>query len=183
MISPGQELQMGRKTSLLLLSKRTSLSFVLMFLALAIGMNKDLFGPKFASIISTGAFAVLLIAFVLFVFGFVISRLEYKNSTFTLEEFDVKIKKGVLNITEISLPYHHIRSVDITRTLAYRTFGVSKLTMITDSGDNSSSGGIKYGDVNPVFDPIDTDLGEEVREFLQRKLGVQITGRAPKMTV
>ncbi len=171
MIPLGQEQALGRKTFLVHLSKKTSTSIILIFLALAIGMNKDIFGLKLAPAISTGAFVLLLIAFIMFVIGYGISRLKYKNYTFTLEEFDIKLKKGLFNIEEVSLPYRQIQSVDITRSLAYRFFGVSRLVMITAGNEDDKK---DHDETDTVFDPIDADLAEEVRQTLQRKIGVQI---------
>jgi len=172
MIPLGQEQNLGRKTFLLMLSKKTGTSLILLFLALALGMNKDLFGPKLAPTISTIAFAILLIAFIMFVFGYLISRLKFKNYTFTLEEFDIKLKQGLFNTKEISLPYRQIQSVDISRTLAYQFFGVSRLVMITAGHEEEN---VKnHDETDTVFDPIDADLAEEVRKTLQRKIGVQV---------
>ena len=172
MIPLGQEQTLGRKTFLLMLSKKTGTALIFIFVALALGMNKDLFGPKIAPAVSTAAFAILLIGFIMFVIGYGISRLKYKNFTFTLEEFDIKLKQGLFNIKEISLPYRQIQSVDISRTLAYQFFGVSRLVMITAGHEEDN---MKNPDeTDTVFDPIDADLAEEVRQTLQRKIGVQI---------
>ena len=189
MIPLGQEQRLGRKTFLLLFFKRTTVALVLLFVALILGMGKDIvaeglvglvtamgshastLAPTISSYVSGVALVFLLLSVVLFAFGYAMSRLEHVNYTFTMEEFDLKLKRGILNIKEVSIPYRQIQSVDITRPIAYQLFGVSRLVMITAGHDDKKDG---HDETDTVFDPIDTDLAEEIRLMLQRKIGVQV---------
>lgn len=188
MIPLGQEQRLGHKTFILFLSKKTTTSLVLLCVAVILGMSKDIVAQglvsfmKLAGTVNPGAIqaisdatsgfalALLLISIIMFIVGYIISKIHYNNYTFTLEEFDLKLKRGLFNVKEISLPYRQIQSVDITRTLFHQFFGVCRLVMITAGHEDEK----EHDETDTVFDPIDTDLAEEVRLFLQRKIGIQI---------
>ncbi len=113
---------------------------------------------------------VFLLSFLIFAIGVFINYLQYNFFTFRFEEFDIKLKKGIFNISETSIPYRQIQDVDVTRDIFYRMFGVSRLVLLTaghdDPGDDDNS--------DTVFDPIDNSLAEDIRLLLQQKIGVQI---------
>jgi uncharacterized membrane protein YdbT with pleckstrin-like domain len=178
---------MGRRTFLLLLSKRTTMALILMMVALILGTSKDLLAggllslfkmagsinpsvvQGFAAVVSGIALFLLIASVCMFIFGYIVSRLHYNNYTFTLEEFDIRLKKGLLDIKEISIPYRQIQNVDISKTVWYQMFGVSRLVLITAGHEEDAR-----DETDTVFDPIDADIAEEVRQILQRRIGVQI---------
>ncbi len=85
-------------------------------------------------------------------------------------QFGLKLRRGVFSQKEISLPYRQIQDIDIARTVAHRIFGVSRLVMITAGHESPEA----HDQTDTAFDPIDKALAEEVRAFLERKIGVQI---------
>lgn len=189
MITVGQEQHLGRKTFLLFLSRRTTSAMILFLVAIvlfALGPSLSLGvagalslgGPINAGAVSTSSALILdaaLLAFFLgvlaFALGFIVSYLQYRNYVFSFDEFGVKVRRGILSQKEISIPYRQIQDVDIIRTIVHRCFGVSKLVMITagheDKGEESDG-------TDTVLDPIDRSIGEEMRTFLERRIGVQI---------
>jgi len=189
MIPSNVEQRLGRHTWMLLLAKRTTISVVLLFLAVIIGTSKDFIAQglsgfsllipqstgipaaqAIASITSFIAVIILVLGVLMFLLGYFIARLEYYHYTFTLEEFGVKLKKGIFNIKEISIPYRQIQSVDVRQTLFYQMFHVSRLVLLTagEEGQQASA------DSDTIFDPIDDDIAEEIRSILQRRVGVQV---------
>jgi uncharacterized membrane protein YdbT with pleckstrin-like domain len=82
----------------------------------------------------------------------------------------MKMRRGVTNQRVISIPYRQIQAVNVVRSLAYRFFGVSKLVMITAGHDDPGTN----EEADTVLDPIDKDTAEEIRVFLERKIGVQV---------
>ncbi|MEI6396623.1 MAG: PH domain-containing protein [Candidatus Taylorbacteria bacterium] len=188
MIIPNVEQNLGRRTWLLLLSKKTTTAAVLMLLAVILGSAKDFIGQGLSgyftflsngnissdhivsSVVSLLAVITLAIGVLWFIIGYIIARIEHRNYTFTMEEFDLKLRRGIFDIKEVSIPYRQIQNVDITKPLIYQFFGVSRLVLATAGHSNSSS---KDG-TDTIFDPIDTDLAEEVRVMLQKRIGVQV---------
>ena len=180
MIQPNIEQRLGRNTWLVLLSKKVTTAVVLLLLAVILGFLKDFIGQilfgggatghSVSSFISMIAVVILLIAVILFILGYIIARLQYNNYTFTIEEYDLRLKKGIFDIKEVSVPYRQIRGVDVVQTLMYRFFGVCRL-VLTTTGAGDKKDGV---DDDTVFDPIDTALAEEVRDTLQKRVGIQV---------
>ena len=188
MIPTNVEQRLGRRTWLLLLAKKTGIAVIVLLIAVVLGVSKDFIGQGLSGlsgsvaakgipaghVISSGvsfvAVIFLILALIMFIVGYIIAALHYKNYTFTLEEFGLKLKKGIFDVQEISIPYRQIQSVDVTRTVAYQMFGVSRLVVITAGDDDSGTG----AESDTVFDPIDADIAEEIREVLQRRIGVQV---------
>ena len=188
MIPLNVEQHLGRRTWLLLLSKKITTSMVLLFLALILGSMKDFLGQilsggavnhTISSIISLIAMIILFVALIMFIIGYIIALISYRNYTFTLEEFGLKLRKGIFNIEEITVPYRQIHGVDVVQPIVYRLFGVSRLVLTTAGVEDKKEG----ADSNTVFDPIDSYLAEGVRVMLQRKVGVQIVEGEKKADV
>lgn len=114
--------------------------------------------------------ATFFLAVILSGLGIIINILRYHFFVFTLEEFSLKLRKGILNVEEISIPYRQIQNVDITRPFIYRLIGLSRLVIVSAGNEQSLDG----DQVDTVFDPIDYEIAEEIREILDRRIGVQI---------
>jgi len=188
MIPLNVEQHLGRRTWLLLLSKKITTSVVLLLSALILGSMKDFIGQAFSqgsqnhlisSIASFVALVLLFVAIIMFLVGYIIALISYRNYTFTLEEFGLKLRKGIFNIEEITVPYRQIQGVDVVQPIVYRLFGVSRLVLTTAGVEDKKEG----ADSNTVFDPIDSYLAEGVRVMLQRKVGVQIVEGEKKADV
>jgi uncharacterized membrane protein YdbT with pleckstrin-like domain len=126
-----------------------------------------------ASISSAGTTVIvtlLIISLLVLIVGIIIARLEYKNLTYTFEEFDLRMKKGILHRTENSIPYRQIQDVDIDRSLTLQFMGLSKLTIITAGHEEST----EHEKVEVVIEPIQREVAEDIRQMLERKIGVQI---------
>ena len=110
------------------------------------------------------------LAAIFFVLGFILSWLIYINYTFKLEEFDLKLRRGILNIEEVSIPYRQVQDVNIDRSLFYRFLGVSKL--IIDSAGHEEAD--EKNETHILLEPIDKHIAEAVRSILERRVGVQV---------
>jgi uncharacterized membrane protein YdbT with pleckstrin-like domain len=188
MITVGVEQHLGRKTFLLFLSRKTTIATVLVVISAAIFALHDYMALGIAGIAAVGgpvsramatgiaggiayvSLFLLLIAVIAFLMGLIISMLQYRNYTFTLDEFDIKMRRGVFNKKEISIAYRQIQAVDIIRSMSYRMFGVSRLVMITAGHDEPG----KNEEADTLLDPIDKSLAEDIRELLEHKIGVQV---------
>jgi uncharacterized membrane protein YdbT with pleckstrin-like domain len=114
--------------------------------------------------------ALYILAVILFLFGLILSVLVYLNYTFKLEEFDLKLRRGILNIEEVSIPYRQVQDVNIIRSLFYRILGVSRI--IIDSAGHEEAEEDNETDI--TLEPIDKELAEKIRTILERRVGVQI---------
>ncbi len=188
MIPYNQEQRLGHRSWHLLLYKKNAVALVVIFVALIVGLSKDLFAqgltgyvklllPNTASleqgissVASFVAFIILMIGLIMFAYGYIVAKLYFNHFTFTLEDYGLKLKKGILSIKEVSIPYRQIQNVDVTRSPFYQFFGVSRMVIITAAEQDPKDG--VEGDT--VFDPIDSDMAEEIRSMLQKRIGVQV---------
>ncbi|MFA6295465.1 MAG: PH domain-containing protein [Candidatus Paceibacterota bacterium] len=188
MLLLGQEQHLGHKAFVLLFIRNTFPSLAILFLALiasnisgfmeqsilealnaSLQLNSS--SPSLAStIVSNIVFGLYTLALFLFVVGYFIAELTYKFYTFTLEEFDLRLKRGIFNLETVSIPYRQIQDVNINRSLFYRIIGVSKV--IIDSAGHEETG--EFNETDILLEPIDREVAEEIRIILQRKIGVQV---------
>ncbi len=130
-----------------------------------------IFGNNLRNLVPVFIPLIFFLAIIVGGVGIIINTLRYKFFLFTLEEFSLKLRKGVLRITEISIPYRQMQNVDITRPLLYRFFGLSRLVILSAGHEQDNEG----DQTDTVFDPIDFEIAEGIRGFLGRRIGVQVT--------
>ncbi len=177
MIENGRENQLGRKSfGLLLLRKITPGIFLIIIAIILFGVERWL-GKGFGSGIANldyyairVLFGISIIGIFATVVGAIIAHLEYSHHTFTLEEFGIRVREGVLSINELSIPYRQMQDINIERTLLYRMCGLSRV-IIESAGQEEKNDG---DETDITFDPIDATLAEELRTLLGRKIGVQV---------
>jgi uncharacterized membrane protein YdbT with pleckstrin-like domain len=114
--------------------------------------------------------ACIILSGFAFVIGLVVASLIYRFYTFTLGEFDLKLRKGILYREEISIPYRHMQDINIMRGIFYQIFGVSRL--VIDSAGHEEH--VEHGHTDIKLEPIDKDLAIELRALLQHRIGVQV---------
>lgn len=113
---------------------------------------------------------VFFLAVLFMCIGVIVNILRYQFFVFTLEEFGLRLRKGVLRVEEISIPYRQMQNVDVTRPLVYRLFGISRLVVLSAGHEQAGEG----DQTDTVFDPIDSEVAEEIRVLLGRRIGVQV---------
>ena len=188
MITLGQEQHLGRKAFLLLLARRTTIGWIsiIVFLALvlfqkAIGVNLSLvlhgvgLGASLNEQIFIGGLnyvilVVLLGSITAFLIGYIVAVIEYRNYTFTLDEFDLRMNRGILNKKILSVPYRQIQDLNIERTILMRILGLSSL-VIQSAGHEDN---VEHGMSEVILQPIEKDIAEDVLVQLQREIGVQV---------
>jgi uncharacterized membrane protein YdbT with pleckstrin-like domain len=188
MIMLNDELRLGRKAYLMMAVKSLlppliifGIAIVLMIAATGIAdlifVFMKIAGPVSAATarsIYMGVNYVVLLAFLLgtvsLVMSFLTSHVNYRNYTFTFEEFGMRLKRGLWKTIEVTIPYRQMQSVEIERRMLHHLTGTSGL--IINSAGYEDPGTDQETDI--VLDPIDMHLAEDVRVMLQRKIGVQV---------
>jgi uncharacterized membrane protein YdbT with pleckstrin-like domain len=186
MIEIGKEQRLGKSTLYLNLVSRVMVPIFLIAVAVAsfylkaefVESLKGIIGPFAAEVAGTSINWLVVVAAFLMILSIIVSYLQYRFYTFTFEEFDLKLKRGVINQIEVSIPYRQIQDVNVIRSLWYRIFGVSRLVVIS-----AGHGGEKDDQTENVFDPIDKNLGEEIRQALERRIGVQVVQSEEKANI
>ena len=194
MIQPGQKHHLGDKALYFMLLQNVSPAIFLFFVAFIIviaqntlsqGLSNtgDVLGQfpflagNLASLIPSIVLIIIFLAIILAGVGALIALLQYRFFTLTLEEFDLRLRKGIFNIQEITIPYRQMQNVDVVRNVLYRIFGISKLVIMSAGHDEDPTDEAVN---NTVFNPIDHNLAEEIRAVLERRIGIQVIERVEK---
>jgi putative membrane protein len=101
--------------------------------------------------------------------GFLLSWLQYISCTFALEENSFNIRRGIFSKKEVSIPYRQVQDVDIDQTFFNKLMGVSKLVILTAGNDDND----EEGEAEGIFEVIDADVAEKLREDILRRTNVQ----------
>jgi uncharacterized membrane protein YdbT with pleckstrin-like domain len=115
-------------------------------------------------------FFLLALALVIFIISTILAVIVYHFYTFTIEEFDLRVQRGVFHREEISIPYRQMQNVNIVRSFFYQIIGVSKLYI--DSAGHEEPNGTDISEI--ILRPIEKEAAEEIRALLQHRIGVQI---------
>jgi len=188
MIPLNQEQTLGEKAYLLLVSKKMMPGVILLLVAAILLSLKSIVQTLLYSVfakggqvsattaatISSALVAVILgflvVSLVVLLIGIVVARLQYRNTTYTFEEFNLCVRRGILRRTETSIPYRQIQDVDVDRSLVYQMMGLSRLTIITAGHEEVS----EHERVEVVLEPLQKEVASDIREMLERKIGVQV---------
>ena len=130
MIPIGRPQHLGRKTMILMLIQGLIPCVLFLFVVIALSFikNRISFGDSSSldilyqfipavdpnvSVLSNIIIPVLFfLAIILGGIGVLVNYLRYVCFKFTLEEFGLRMRKGVLRVEEISIPYRQMQNVD-----------------------------------------------------------------------
>lgn len=167
MITPNEEYTLGTRAFVLFALEEMRGALVVIALAILFSIFRDATGAPFL----IGATRLLdMLAWLGVILGLAWSYWKFRNIRFSLQEFDFKMKSGILEKKEVSIPYRQIQSVDIVRSLTHQMLGLSKLVMLTAGHEENDEH--KLAEV--VLEPVDKGFAEEIRNALQERVGVQI---------
>jgi uncharacterized membrane protein YdbT with pleckstrin-like domain len=182
MILPTYE-RRGRKTLVVLIILRLIPAFLFLIAVLVLASFKThlgetyqqvtgqplaLFLSSYSLIINVGLFVFVLLSALLLL----IAWLEYIGLSYVLDEHALKMRKGIINIHEMSLLYRQIHNVSISRPLLYRLFGMSKVVILTGHDDNDGPGDDR-NDSEGIIDIIDKLEAETLQHELLNRSHVQ----------
>lgn len=174
---------MGKKTFWIFLLQRIHAAFVLLLLTIALAVVSG--QPFLASTpigdltpyAVMGAWLGLLLFIVVGGITFLIAWLIYKNYKYCLGEDSLKIKRGILNKEEVSIPYRQIQDVDIRRDLAFQMIGLSEIVILTAGHEEGEKAG--DDDSEGMLPALDKDLAEWLQAQLLERANVQKVTEEP----
>jgi uncharacterized membrane protein YdbT with pleckstrin-like domain len=188
MIQLDQEQQLGEKAYLLMASRKMMPGVIIFLIAaILISLKGAIAGFIYGAFVAGGQggaitaaavsgavvnviLAVFIVSLAVLLLGIVIARLEYRNYTYTFEEFDLRMRHGILSRAITSIPYRQIQDVDIDRSLSMQLMGLSKLTIITAGHEEAA----EHEKVEVVLEPLQKEVAEDIRQMIERKIGVQV---------
>jgi uncharacterized membrane protein YdbT with pleckstrin-like domain len=163
---------LGKKTLLLFILEKSKIFFLFLliaviFLLLSIFAGKPLYSfynqnissllksnysinfTYIFRLISLGSFIASLIALGIEI---LISWLLYINYRFALDENALKIKRGVINKEEVSIPYQRIQNIDIDRSIPYRVLRLGRLIILTAGEEEQNEPKAESEGILPALD-------------------------------
>jgi len=194
MIPLGQEQRLGRKAYSLLVWRKLTPALIILLIAVALLAADRAIAAAVVSMASAGGatasrafqagvgttvqFVVLsafVVGLVACLISILIARFEYSNYTFTFEEFDLRLKRGLLSTKVTSIPYRQMQDVNLERHLMHRLTGTARLVIHSAGHEEAADATAGSSDEDEiVLDPIAADLADDIRLELQRKIGVQV---------
>lgn len=131
---------------------------------------KNVGGHDITGYVSLAAWILLGLFILVFGLTFLFTWLMYINYKFALSDNALKIKRGILDKEEISIPYRQIQDVDIDRDLGFQMMGVSRIIILTagqeaqKTPDNETEG---------ILPALDKDLAEWLQTELLKRANIQ----------
>ena len=131
---------------------------------------------NFPNYINLAAWACFLLFFVFLIFAFLASWIIYANYKFSIGDNCLKIKRGILNKEEVSIPYGKIQDVDIHRDLSFQILGLSQIVILTAGHEDSVNGDdapAGSGESEGYLPALDRNLAEWLQAELLKRANVQ----------
>jgi len=128
---------MGKKTFWIFFLQRVHAAFILLLLTIALFvLSQQVFLAatpfgNFAGYTLMAAWIGLALFVVVLGITFFIAWLIYSSYKFCLGDDSLKIKRGILDKEEVSIPYRQIQNVDIKRDLSFQMIGLSRIVILT----------------------------------------------------
>jgi uncharacterized membrane protein YdbT with pleckstrin-like domain len=108
---------------------------------------------------------LFLLFAVLIGFGIFMSWIQHISHTFIMDEDAIKVRVGILDKKEVTIPYRQIQTVNTVRPMFYRMMGVSKITIFSAGNDYDD----REGEAEGVFDIVDAKVAEYIQSELLKR--------------
>jgi uncharacterized membrane protein YdbT with pleckstrin-like domain len=167
MIPENTDEHLGKKAFILFALEKMKWVFVLIAVTIFLSIVRD--ATRARELVGIVSF-LSKVSWLSLIFGSLWAWVLYKNFTFRLEEYGIKMKSGVIQKREVMIPYRQIQSIDIVRSLPHQMLGLSKLIMLTAGHEDLPEKHL----TEVVLEPIDSVLATNMRDALQHKIGVQV---------
>ncbi len=108
-----------------------------------------------------------LISISLFFIAFLRAMVEYRAYSFQLDERALHIRRGIIKVQEITIPYMQISNIHIEQPYHWRLFGIARLDITIN---NTGSPMLRVRTRSDFLIPcIDKSLGKALLHFLTRQ--------------
>jgi len=168
---------MGKKTFWIFFLQRVHAAFVLLLLTIVLFILSQQaflaatpFG-NFAGYTLMAAWIGLALLVIVLGITFFIAWLIYSNYKFCLGDDSLKIKRGILDKEEVSIPYRQIQNVDIKRDLSFQMIGLSRIVILTAGHEEGEKP--EDDDTEGILPALDKDLAEWMQAELLKRANVQ----------
>jgi membrane protein YdbS with pleckstrin-like domain len=171
MITQGQQHHLGKRAFIILCLEKSKIPGIALIITVAIMLFRDVFPASAQPTVSLILGYLILLTILSFLIAFIVGWVDYAEYSFTFEEYDIRMKRGLVQKKETSIPYRQIQDVNIERNPTYQLLGLSRLIITTAGHEETGEKGMS----EVVIEAMDKKLAEELRNMLQQKIGVQVT--------
>ena len=119
------------------------------------------------------------ILFLLYAVGAILlAKYQYACHQFMLDDYALHIRTGIINRSEMSIPYRQIQDVNIEESYIQRSFGVVSLSVLTAGREDSAyskvgEAGVPEEESSGLFELIERAYADELQKILMRSSNVQ----------
>lgn len=155
-----------------------SLSGVLVFLFLFISLvlsdsedTEEIYTGLFGIDTSGKLLAGIMIIFALYaIIDYILSYLYWKKTTYSLNDNDIVLEKGLIFKKKIVLNYENIHAVNIDRNLIMRMFHMSKLCIDSGNANRSNINEVEIVDIISIINQMEKDVKERLAISKKQKI-------------
>lgn len=178
-IQNGQDYDLGFKVFWLFVIKRSLVAIILLVLAgiflagqgFVLGV---LSGINLAGGIADYFFFGLLAAAILAEsLGLILAMLEYKTCKIMLDDYSLKVTRGILNKSETEIPYRRIQNIEIEQTILDRILGIGLLVVATSSDLDQTENEEQVKAYDEVIPMMDYALAKAVADVITHRAQVE----------
>ena len=165
-IENGKYYELGRRVYWLFILQRSAPPLILLILSLFLyavkGMLSGLFNPdiyggiysvqsaplgQIGPLLNIIVGIIAIIAVIAEIIGVVIAQLQYKASKIMLDDYSLKITRGIISREESELPYRRIESVELKQSAIDRMLNIGRLIIeMTGNIESDSVDKTRVGD-------------------------------------
>jgi uncharacterized membrane protein YdbT with pleckstrin-like domain len=127
-----------------------------------------------------------IILFLLYAIGAILlAKYNYSCHQFMLDDYALHIRTGIINRSEMSIPFRQIQDVNIEESYIERAFGVASLSVLTAGHEDApymkaGEAGIPEEESSGLFQQIQRSYADELQKVLMRVSNVQqVVSAAP----
>lgn len=153
--------RLGWKTFWIFVSEKAHLAIIVGLLA-------------FACALFTGESFITHVFLILFLLAFgvtlLLSWVQYVRFGFIIDADALRIKRGIIHLEEMSIPYRQIQDIDIERNLLNQLTATSKLVILTAGSKDKGEDEAESEGVIPI---IDKNLASRLQKELSTRANIQ----------
>jgi uncharacterized membrane protein YdbT with pleckstrin-like domain len=161
---------MGSKTLFMFIASKSLVVIVLLIILILAPFFINYIPVGYENVFANGvaiyAGFVVIFAAVTFFIGW----LRYIRYAISIEEKDVKIRRGLFSVEEIGVPYRRIKDVRVERSLTDQMFGLSNL-VVTVLGLEENVSSEKESVI--ILPSLPVNIAQEIQESILKKSEVE----------
>ncbi len=179
MITQNIPTHLGAGTLVYLISKRAKYAMLLIVIMIIISSCVLYWSQNIAGFFTSHSFVFHYLAVVLYAvvkygwiialllfFWFAISALvEYKNTLFTLSDSAFSVSSGTVTRNEITIPYSHIETINLSNSPSLRMFGLCSFVVKT-SAQNGAGVSSAQAEPDAILPAISMSLAKEIQNHI-----------------